>query len=95
MIETIEIPAELARFELPDGLQARLAYLLDRQDSGEGLAPEERSEAEGLVELAEFLSLLRLRAKQVAQRSCKPDIPPRRAQDCMMPSGVDAAAEER
>jgi hypothetical protein len=69
MIETIEIPAELARFELPDGLQARLEHLLDQQDAGEQLTPEERREAEGLVELAEFLSLLQLRAKRVAQRS--------------------------
>jgi hypothetical protein len=66
MIETIEIPAELARFELPDGLQARLQHLLDRQDAGEVLTSEERREAEGLVELAEFLSLLQLRAKRAA-----------------------------
>lgn len=69
MIETIEIPAELAWFELPDGLQARLEYLLDRQDGGEELTPQERREAEGLVELAEFLSLLQLRAKRAAQPS--------------------------
>ena len=67
MLETIEIPAELARFELPDGLQARLEHLLDRQDAGKELTPEERGEAEGLVELAEFLSLLHLRAKRASQ----------------------------
>lgn len=34
----------------------------DRQDRSGELTPEERREAEGLVELAELLSLLRLRA---------------------------------
>ncbi len=69
MIETIEIPAELVRFRLPNGLQARLEHLLDRQDAGEGLTADERREAEGLVELAEFLSLLQLRARRVTQPS--------------------------
>ena len=62
MLETIEIPRELARFRLPAAVQARLQYLLDRQDSGESLTAVEREEAEGLVELAEFLSLLNLQA---------------------------------
>jgi hypothetical protein len=69
MVETIEIPADLVRFELPPAVQARLQFLLDRQDSGEALTAEERQEAEGLVELAEFLSLLRLRSQRVAPRS--------------------------
>jgi hypothetical protein len=62
MLDTIEIPRELAHFQLPEAVQARLQYLLDRQDSGEELTPEERKEAEGLVDLADFLSLLNLRA---------------------------------
>jgi hypothetical protein len=62
MLDTIEIPIELVHFKLPDAVEARLQYLLDRQDEGERLTPEERGEAEGLVELAEFLSLLNLRA---------------------------------
>jgi hypothetical protein len=41
-----------------------LQTLLDRQDAGDVLTPAERQEAEGLVELAEFLSLLALRASQ-------------------------------
>jgi hypothetical protein len=65
----IEIPAELACFGLPDGVQARLQRLLDAQDSGQSLTPEERQEAEGLVELAEFLSLLHLRANRAAPPS--------------------------
>ena len=64
MLDTIEIPRELVHFQLPEAVQARLQHLLDRQDAGEALTPEERNEAEGLVELAEFLSLLNLRAKR-------------------------------
>jgi hypothetical protein len=62
MLEVIEIPFELTRFQLPDGVQARLHSLLDRQDEGMSLSQAEREEAEGLVELAEFLTLLRLRS---------------------------------
>lgn len=65
MLKTIEIPVHLAHFRLPDAVQARLQYLLDRQDSGKKLTAEERSEAEGLVQLAEFLSLLNLRAARI------------------------------
>lgn len=67
MLEMIAIPAELARFELPEAVQARLQFLLDKQDGGEALSDEERREAEGLVELAEFLSLLHLRSHRVAR----------------------------
>jgi hypothetical protein len=62
MIDTIEIPLSLAHLRLPPAVQSRLHHLLDRQDMGEPLQPEEREEAEGLVALAEFLSLLNLRA---------------------------------
>jgi hypothetical protein len=63
MIE-IEIPADLARFRLPDGVQERLHMLLDKQDSGQPLTDAEQREAEGLVDLADLLSLLRLRAER-------------------------------
>jgi hypothetical protein len=64
MAQTIEIPVDLARFELPAAVQARLQFLLDRQDDGEPLTTAERQEAEGLVEMAEFLSWLHLRAQR-------------------------------
>ncbi len=64
MPEIIEIPFELAQFQLPEAVQDRLQFLLDRQDVGEVLTISERREAEGLVELAEFLSLLRLRVRK-------------------------------
>ena len=61
----IDLPGELSRFRLPQAVNARLQTLLDRQDSGRALTESEREEAEGLVNLAELLSLLRLRAERV------------------------------
>ena len=63
----VDLPADLARFRLPQAVAARLQSLLDRQDSGQLLTPQEREEAEGLVDLSEFLSLLRLRAERMAR----------------------------
>ncbi len=63
----LELPDDLARFHLPPGVDARLSDLLDRQDRGKTLSAEERREAEGLVNLAETLSLLRLRAERTAR----------------------------
>jgi hypothetical protein len=64
MIE-LELPPDLEQFKLPAGVDERLQYLLDRQDRGENLTASERQEAEGLVDLAELLSLLSLRAQRV------------------------------
>ena len=61
---TLELPGDLERFRLPRGVDERLHDLLDRQDRGEELTVEERREAEGLVDLAELLSLLKLRAER-------------------------------
>ncbi len=58
----IQAPGDLGKFRLPPGVQRRLSELLDRQDQGTALTAAERSEAEGLVELAELISLLKLRA---------------------------------
>jgi hypothetical protein len=60
----LEIPEDLARFRMPPGVQARLQALLVRQDQGATLTTAEREEAEGLVDLAELLSLIRLRAER-------------------------------
>jgi hypothetical protein len=61
----LEVPGDLKRFALPIGVKQRLEMLLDRQDRGEALTSQERMEAEGLVELAELLSLLKLRARRL------------------------------
>jgi hypothetical protein len=60
----LEMPDEFERLCLPAAVDARLQQLLDRQDCGQVLTPGERREAEGLVSLAELLTLLRLRAER-------------------------------
>ena len=62
----LRMPDDLARFRLPAGVQTRLQELLDRQDAGQRLTDAERSEADGLVALADLLSLLRLRSERSA-----------------------------
>jgi hypothetical protein len=61
----VDLPDDLARFRLPEAVAARLQTLLDRQDSGQSLTAHEREESEGLVNLAEFLTLLRLRIERM------------------------------
>jgi hypothetical protein len=65
----IEMPFSVEQFKLPRGVNKRLQDLLDRQDRGEKLTSAEKKEAEGLVDLAEMLSLLRLRAERVWRES--------------------------
>ena len=60
-----EMPSDMERFSLPDGVNERLQELLDRQDTTGILTPAERKEAEGLVNLTELLSLLKVRAQRV------------------------------
>lgn len=60
---------EADEFKLPTGVNERLQDLLDRQDQGIALTPAERTEAEGLVNLAEMLSLQRLRAQRIGKAS--------------------------
>jgi hypothetical protein len=61
----IEMPLSVEQFKLPKAVNNRLQQLLDRQDKGEKLTSAERKEAEGLVNLTEMLSLLRLRSERV------------------------------
>ncbi len=67
----LEMPGDLGRFRLPLAVNKRLQELLDRQDRGQGLTTAERNEAEGLVNLAELLSLLQLRAGRLARQPKK------------------------
>jgi hypothetical protein len=60
----VELPSDLEQLRLPAGVDRRLQALLDKQDRGERLSADEAIEAEGLVDLAELLSLLRLRASR-------------------------------
>ena len=63
---TIDPAIDLARFQLPAAVADRLHGLLDRQDSGHPLTPDERAEADGLSDLSDLLTLLRLRAERGA-----------------------------
>lgn len=65
----IEVPEDLARLHLPEGVDRRLQALLDKQDGGTPLTPDEQAEAEGLVDLADLLTLLRLRVSKDAPTS--------------------------
>ncbi len=67
VVVEIDLPPGLAGFRLPPGVDQRLQELLDRQDEQGDLSPAERLEAEGLVDMAEFLSLLRLRARRLSK----------------------------
>ena len=61
----VDLSADFERFRLPGAVAARLQSLLDQQDAGQPLSVQERDEAEGLVNLAEFFTLLRLRAERM------------------------------
>jgi hypothetical protein len=61
----VEMPFSSGQFKLPKGVDNRLQELLDRQDRGEKLTSAEKKEAQGLVDLSEMLSLLRLRSERV------------------------------
>jgi hypothetical protein len=54
MTEVIEIPINLTYFQLPESVQARLQFLLDRQDAGEELTLAEKNEAEELWKSKEW-----------------------------------------
>jgi hypothetical protein len=59
------VPHELALFRLPDGVQERLTSLLRKQNEGQPPTDPERREAEGVVDLADVVALLRLRAERI------------------------------
>jgi len=62
----LEWPDDLAWFKLPEGVSERLTSLLDKQNSGQVLTDSERREAEGLVDLADTLTYLGLKARAAA-----------------------------
>ncbi len=64
----IEVPDDLARLRMPKGVHVRLQELLDRQENGSSLTDAERHEAEGLVDLAELLSLLQMRSERLGRK---------------------------
>ena len=63
----LEIPGDLRKFRLPTGVDHRLQQLLNKQSRLGKLSAMERREVEGLVSLAEMLTLLRLRAERAVK----------------------------
>jgi hypothetical protein len=61
----LDLRGDFERLKLPPGVNDRLQDLLDRQDQGRQLTDSELREATGLVDLAEFLSLLKMRAQRL------------------------------
>jgi len=61
---SIEWPGDLARLTLPRAVESRLQALLDQQSEGAPLTEHEREEAQGLVDVAETFTLLRMRAER-------------------------------
>jgi hypothetical protein len=58
-----DLPKDWRRFRMPSALHARLQDLLDKQDREGKLSPRERREAQGLTELVDMLSVMRVRAE--------------------------------
>jgi hypothetical protein len=66
VVVELDMPGDLKQFRLPRAVESRLLQLLDKQSRAGKLPVAERQDAEGLVDLAEMLTLLRLRAERVA-----------------------------
>lgn len=60
---TLPMPADLARLTFPKSLNDRLHHLLDEQERRGELSDAERDEAEGLVQMASLLTILKLGAE--------------------------------
>jgi hypothetical protein len=65
----LQLPKDWKKFRMPHALHDRLQELLDRQDSDGKLSQRDRREAEALVELADILSIMRLRAEMAAKET--------------------------
>jgi len=63
----LDLPRDWRKFRLPVALDARLQELLDRQDHEGKLTRAERREALALTELAEMLTLMKLRADRTSR----------------------------
>ena len=61
----LDLPSDLQRFTFPTALNRRLHVLLDRQDQGSPLSEDEQQEATAIVNLAELMTLLKLRSESL------------------------------
>jgi hypothetical protein len=67
----LNLPKDWRTFRLPSALHDRLQELLDLQDREGKLSARHRREAAALTELADVLSLMRLRAECAARKRRK------------------------
>lgn len=65
VVVRLQMPDDLKQLRFPKALNRRLHDLLDKQNALGKLSRVEREEAEGLVEMAEIVSLLRLRTQRL------------------------------
>jgi hypothetical protein len=65
----LRMPEELASLHFPKGLDRRLQQLLDKRDRLGELSTAEQSEAEGLISVAEMLTLLQLKAQTSSKKA--------------------------
>jgi hypothetical protein len=54
------------RMSLPPAVAARLHWLLDRHEAGKTLTAAERAEAQGLIDIADYFAVQRLRNRLAA-----------------------------
>ncbi len=59
-------PGDALRLSLPSGVAARLRSLLARQDAGKTLTAAEHAEAQGLLDIAEYFVVQRMRNRLAA-----------------------------
>ncbi len=71
VVVELELPADYRKYRFPKVFDRRLQTLLEQQNVVGKLSNAERKEAEELVNLAEFLSLVRMRADRVAKQDKK------------------------
>jgi hypothetical protein len=63
----LDLPRDWQRFRMPPALNARLQELLNHQDETGKLTKAERHEAQALTELAEMLTLMKLKSERAAR----------------------------
>ncbi len=67
-IVELTLPRDFRKLRFPRALNRRLQELLEKQSEKGKLTPVEREEAKGLVEMAETITWLRLRAERKSMR---------------------------
>jgi L-amino acid N-acyltransferase YncA len=66
LLSDLVTSSHASRLSLPPAVAARLRWLLERQDAGKPLTAAERAEAQGLLDIAEYFVVQRLRQRLAA-----------------------------